>query len=112
MVPGQAVIRQILEFMRDLDTKEIHGYKTNFGYRVYTEKAVEMACAAVEPVVIASFPCSVRKNWSGRSSSAMRCRPALQPTTSSPRSVTRNPPASERYPGDAVEADTDLDDHW
>ena len=28
--------------MRDLDTPEIHGYEPNFGYRVYTEKAIEM----------------------------------------------------------------------
>jgi arginine decarboxylase len=32
--------------MRDLDTKEIHGYEPNFGYRVYTEKAIEMVGAA------------------------------------------------------------------
>jgi len=40
LVPGQLVSRQILQFIRDLDTKEIHGYKPNYGYRVYTEKAV------------------------------------------------------------------------
>jgi arginine decarboxylase len=32
--------------MRDLDTKEIHGYEPNFGYRVYTEKAIEIVGAA------------------------------------------------------------------
>jgi arginine decarboxylase len=35
--------RQILSFIRDLDTLEIHGYKPDCGYRVYTEKkAIEM----------------------------------------------------------------------
>ena len=29
--------------MRDLDTPEIHGYLPDFGYRVYTEKAIEMS---------------------------------------------------------------------
>jgi arginine decarboxylase len=43
LVPGQVVSREILQFMRDLDTPEIHGYTPNFGYRVYTEKAIEMA---------------------------------------------------------------------
>jgi arginine decarboxylase len=43
LVPGQVFSREILQFMRDLDTREIHGYVTNFGYRVYTEKAIEMA---------------------------------------------------------------------
>ncbi len=47
LVPGQVVSREILQFMRDLDTREIHGYLPNFGYRVYTEKAIEMAGAAV-----------------------------------------------------------------
>jgi arginine decarboxylase len=31
----------------DLDTPEIHGYKPEFGFRVYTEKAIEM-CGPVQ----------------------------------------------------------------
>ena len=42
LVPGQVSTREILTFIRDLDTPEIHGYQTDFGYRVYTEKAIEM----------------------------------------------------------------------
>jgi arginine decarboxylase len=42
LVPGQLFSRQILTFVRDLDTKEIHGYKPDLGYRVYTDKAIEM----------------------------------------------------------------------
>jgi arginine decarboxylase len=42
LVPGQVFSREILQFMRDLDTPEIHGYLPDFGYRVYTEKAIEM----------------------------------------------------------------------
>src|SRR5271167_4101835 len=45
LVPGQVVSHEILQFMRDLDTPEIHGYLPNFGYRVYTEKAIEMVSA-------------------------------------------------------------------
>ena len=33
---------QILSFIRDLYSLEIHGYNPEFGYRVYTEKAIEM----------------------------------------------------------------------
>ncbi|MEE6178262.1 aminotransferase class I/II-fold pyridoxal phosphate-dependent enzyme [Mycobacterium sp. 050134] len=44
LVPGQVFSREILQFMRDLDTPEIHGYQPDFGYRVYTEKAIEMVC--------------------------------------------------------------------
>ncbi|WP_102419263.1 aminotransferase class I/II-fold pyridoxal phosphate-dependent enzyme [Mycobacterium sp. 4858] len=47
LVPGQLFSREILQFMRDLDTPEIHGYLPNFGYRVYTEKAIDMAGQAV-----------------------------------------------------------------
>jgi arginine decarboxylase len=39
LVPGQVFSREILHFMRDLDTREIHGYAPNFGYQVYTDKA-------------------------------------------------------------------------
>jgi arginine decarboxylase len=47
LVPGQVFSRGILQFMRDLDTPEIHGYVPHFGYRVYTEKAIEMVGASV-----------------------------------------------------------------
>ncbi len=50
LVPGQVVSRQILAFIRDLDTPEIHGYKPDFGYRVYTEKAIEMCRPADAPL--------------------------------------------------------------
>ena len=42
LVPGQVFSQQILSFMRNLDTFEIHGYKPDYGYRVYTEKAIEI----------------------------------------------------------------------
>lgn len=41
LVPGQIVSREILSFIRELDTPEIHGYKPDLGYRVYTDKAIE-----------------------------------------------------------------------
>jgi arginine decarboxylase len=43
LVPGQVLSHQVLSFMRDLDTPEIHGYNPQTGYRVYTSKAVELA---------------------------------------------------------------------
>ncbi len=46
LVPGQVFSREILTFLRDLDTKEIHGYQPDIGYRVYTEKAIEICGAA------------------------------------------------------------------
>ena len=45
LVPGQVFSREILSFMRALDTPEIHGYRPKTGYRVYTEKTIEIAQA-------------------------------------------------------------------
>jgi arginine decarboxylase len=43
LVPGQLFSEEILEFMRSLDTPEVHGYDPQAGYRVYTGKALEIA---------------------------------------------------------------------
>ncbi|MDT5284535.1 MAG: hypothetical protein QOJ20_5730 [Mycobacterium sp.] len=50
LVPGQVFSREILTFIRDLDTPEIHGYEPEVGYRVYTEKAMEMCRPGDAPV--------------------------------------------------------------
>ncbi len=49
LVPGQVFSQQILTFLHDLDTPEVHGYKPDFGYRVYTEKAIEMCSQPCGP---------------------------------------------------------------
>ena len=46
LVPGQVFSQQILSFMRSLDTPEVHGYRPDLGYRVYIDKALEIATAA------------------------------------------------------------------
>jgi arginine/lysine/ornithine decarboxylase len=43
LVPGQVFSPEILSFMRSLDTPEIHGYRADLGYRVYLDKALEIA---------------------------------------------------------------------
>ena len=40
LVPGQVVSQPILDFMRALDVKEIHGYRPELGLRVFTEEAL------------------------------------------------------------------------
>ena len=50
LVPGQVFSREILTFIHDLDTPEIHGYRPDFGYRVYTEKEIEMCRPTDTPV--------------------------------------------------------------
>jgi arginine decarboxylase len=45
LVPGQVFSRGILQFMRDLDTPEIHGYLPEFGYRVYTSRPLRWSAS-------------------------------------------------------------------
>ena len=63
LVPGQVFSPEILSFMRSLDTPEIHGYRADLGYRVYLDKALEIA-ATTRPApgpTRASWPLALRK---------------------------------------------------
>ncbi len=40
LVPGQVISEEIIEFLRKLDVKEIHGYRPDLGLRVFTEAAL------------------------------------------------------------------------
>ncbi len=46
LVPGQTFSQQILAYMGSLDTSEVHGLRADRGYRVYIDKALEIAKAA------------------------------------------------------------------
>jgi arginine decarboxylase len=46
LVPGQVFSRKILSYMNSLDTSEVHGMRPDRGYRVYIDKALEIAQAA------------------------------------------------------------------
>ncbi len=43
LVPGQTFSPQILDYMDSLDTSEVHGLRPDRGYRVYIDKALEIA---------------------------------------------------------------------
>jgi arginine decarboxylase len=103
LVPGQVFSRGILQFMRDLDTPEIHGYLPEFGYRVYTEKAIEIAGEAA--------------GWRSNGHSASSTEPASQksPKKKSAKrggsngdqtvpEVGQDEPLGEQQPGDALAA--------
>jgi arginine decarboxylase len=40
LVPGQVISKEILAFIEALDTREIHGYRPELGFRVFTDEAV------------------------------------------------------------------------
>jgi arginine decarboxylase len=41
LVPGQVISHEILEFMDQLDVKEIHGYEPDLGFQVFTQAALD-----------------------------------------------------------------------
>ncbi|MGB8419207.1 aminotransferase class I/II-fold pyridoxal phosphate-dependent enzyme [Paraburkholderia sp.] len=41
LVPGQVISSEILEFMQALDVREIHGYRPELGFRVFTDRALQ-----------------------------------------------------------------------
>ncbi|WP_267145503.1 aminotransferase class I/II-fold pyridoxal phosphate-dependent enzyme [Myxococcus dinghuensis] len=52
LVPGQRVSPGIVEFMRKLDVKEVHGYRPELGLSVFTDDALDLAASRgreVEP---------------------------------------------------------------
>jgi arginine decarboxylase len=46
LVPGQVISKEILAFIEALDTREIHGYRPELGFRVFTEAAIAVAAPA------------------------------------------------------------------
>ena len=53
LVPGQVVSQEILNFMRALDVKEIHGYRPNLGLRVFNEQALATGSDSPARVTVA-----------------------------------------------------------
>ncbi len=41
LVPGQVASSEIIQFLRKLDVKEIHGYRPELGLRVFTEETIQ-----------------------------------------------------------------------
>ena len=50
LVPGQVISNEILDFMRNLDVKEIHGYRPEFGLRVFTAEALRRQEQPAAPI--------------------------------------------------------------
>ena len=40
LVPGQVISPQILAYLKALDVKEIHGYRAEYGLRVFREEVI------------------------------------------------------------------------
>ena len=60
LVPGQLVSPQIVEFMRKLDVKEVHGYRPDRGLAVFTAEALERSAGEPAATVTARIPPEAR----------------------------------------------------
>jgi arginine decarboxylase len=78
LVPGQVFSREILAFMRSLDTPEVHGYRPDLGYRVYVDKALELAGNGAN-------------NRPEAAPDTVRAATTTQARTSTPKSTTEAP---------------------
>jgi arginine decarboxylase len=106
LVPGQVFSHGILQFMRDLDTPEIHGYLPDFGYRVYTEKAIEMTSASL------GLPRNGDRSPVTASAPAVQKPSKKKPSKRGGFNDDRNLPEvghtellGQQHPGDAITAD-------
>ncbi|HVS13001.1 MAG TPA: ornithine decarboxylase [Thermoanaerobaculia bacterium] len=43
LVPGQVISREILAYLKALDVQEIHGYRPEYGIRVFTEEVLDVS---------------------------------------------------------------------
>ncbi len=43
LVPGQIISQEILDYLRALDVKEIHGYNPEYGLRVFKDEVLKMS---------------------------------------------------------------------
>ena len=55
LVPGQVLSKEILDFMRALDVKEIHGYRPDAGLRIFREEALTSVSHAPTRVTVADI---------------------------------------------------------
>ena len=58
LVPGQVINEEIMAFMQALDTREIHGYSSELGFRVFTEAALQSPTPVPEAQTEASVEAS------------------------------------------------------
>jgi arginine/lysine/ornithine decarboxylase len=56
LVPGQVVSAGILAFIDALDTREIHGYRHELGFRVFTDEALMQDGVPVTSTAPAASP--------------------------------------------------------
>ena len=62
LVPGQVISEEILNFMRALDVKEIHGYRPDLGLRVFNEQAISTGSESPTRITVAEVAAHIMPN--------------------------------------------------
>jgi arginine decarboxylase len=55
LVPGQVISAEILAFIEALDVREIHGYRPELGFRVFTDEALQTESAPAATAEVTSI---------------------------------------------------------
>jgi arginine decarboxylase len=92
LVPGQVISREILSYLLALDVKEIHGYRPEYGLRIFRESVVE--ARALEHRRMADEARLIAGNR-GRAGEAAPRAPGAA-TSRSPGDATPRSPGAER----------------
>ena len=82
LVPGQVINEEIMAFMQALDTREIHGYSSELGFRVFTEAALQSPTSVPEAQTETSVEAS-QTSETERAALSPFCRWAKGPTARS-----------------------------
>ncbi len=75
LVPGQVMSRQILDYLRALDVTEIHGYRPEFGLRIFRPEALQ----ALEVAAPDGRTADEARSTEGNGVTAGRSRPGREP---------------------------------
>ena len=105
LVPGQVISAEILQFMAALDVREIHGFRPELGFRIFSQAALDLAAQAT--AARAALALAGRAAQSQAGDPPAQTEPALAATASppprSPSPGARNEQQSHQHFGSAAD---------
>ena len=86
LVPGQVISAEILQFMAALDVREIHGFRPELGFRIFSDAALERAAQAT--AARAALAVASRAAQAQEQEAQERPEPELATASQSPKKST------------------------
>ena len=86
LVPGQVISAEILQFMAALDVREIHGFRPELGFRIFSQAALDRAAQAT--AARAALALSGRASQAQASDALVRAEPELVTESPTPKKST------------------------